>query len=35
MAVVERIFRSPPAMAAVGRLDKLEAYDTLAARLAA
>jgi predicted Zn-dependent peptidase len=35
MAVAERIFRSRPAVAAVGRLDKLEAYDTLAARLAA
>jgi len=35
MAVAERIFRSRPAVAAVGRLDKLEAYDTLTARLAA
>jgi len=35
MAVAERIFQSRPAVAAVGRLDKLEAYDTLAARLAA
>jgi predicted Zn-dependent peptidase len=34
MAVAERIFRSRPAVAAVGRLDKLETYDTLAAGLA-
>jgi hypothetical protein len=35
MAVAERIFQSRPAMTAVGRLDKLEAYDALAARSAA
>jgi predicted Zn-dependent peptidase len=30
MAVAERIFQSRPAVDAVGRLDKLEAYATLA-----
>jgi hypothetical protein len=35
MAVAERIFQSRPAVATVGRQDKLEAYDALAARLAA
>jgi len=35
IVVDERIFRSRPAVAAVGRQDKLEAYDALAARLAA
>ena len=35
MAIAERIFRSRPAVAAIGRLDKLQAYDTIATRLAA
>jgi len=35
MAVAERIFLSRTAVAAVGKLDKLEAYDALAGRLAA
>lgn len=35
MAVAERIFCSRPAVAAVGKLGNLEAYDALATRLAA